>query len=144
MKTVVQVTSFRSSLFLFRFFLSPPQHVKCICVGFSFLVSHSQKKKDWLMKVPHFWLMGTSVNWEDEYFIELSFSTVRTFVWFLMHQSHKMSLFKGEEKTFNYEIAGKLHWHIDLNTKIHYKQKQTTCNIKPFRHRMSYGHSWVM
>lgn len=40
MKTVVQVKSFRSSLFLFCIYslLSPLQHIKCICVGFNFIV----------------------------------------------------------------------------------------------------------
>lgn len=127
----------------FAFILFCPLHsMSNISVWVSVLLC---RNKDRLIKVPHFWLMGMSVNWRRQALqIELRCSIVCTLVWFLMHQSHKMSLFKDEEKTFNYKMAGKLHWHIYMKTKIHYEQKHTTCNIKPFWDRMSHGLSLAM
>lgn len=140
MKTVVQVKSFRSNRFLFCIYFFVPYSSQMYLCGFQFY-----SNKGWLMKVTHFWLMDMSVNWRRQTLqIELFFSIVHTLFWFLMYQSHKMSLFKGEEKTFNKKIAGKLHWHIYMDAKIHYKQKQTTCNIESFRDRMSCAHLLVI
>lgn len=79
------------SVFILHLFFFVPYSSQMYLCGFQFY-----SNKGWLMKVTHFWLMDMSVNWRRQTLqIELLFSIVHTLAWFLMHQSHKMSLFKG-------------------------------------------------